>query len=231
MPSNLVVFDIESDSLFSDYSSIEQAYQFMQPTCVCANVYLHADVVTHGGDAPAKEYVFWRDSSDDPFSQLLQLFDDASSVVAYNGLGFDFNVMRKFYRGDMNRYFFHRSKCVDACTNLHAVVGQRFKLDSLLRANGLTTKSASGLDAVRWWREGKRTLIETYCSADTSCLFRLSCVKDLRLPGLFFTVPNRAFGVLWLCSDGTFTPATRRFQEAAGDDEAKEAKAQEKTQR
>ena len=231
MPSNLVVFDIETDSLFSDYSSVEQAYHFMQPTCVCANVYSHTDVNTHGGEAPATEYVFWRDSCEDPFSQLLQLFDDASSIVAYNGLGFDFNVMRKFYKGDLKRYFFHRAKCVDACTNLHAVVGQRFKLDSLLRANGLTTKSASGLDAVRWWQEGKRTLIQEYCAADTSCLFKLSCVKELKLPGLFFTVPNRAFGVLWLCTNGTSSPATCCPQETTGGGESKKAKTQEKAQR
>ena len=54
------------------------------------------------------------------------------------------------------RYASHRFKCHDPMVRLLHVVDVQPKLDALLIANGLPTKTADGLEAIRMWEEGER---------------------------------------------------------------------------
>ena len=44
----------------------------------------------------------------------------------------------------------------------------RVSLDSLAKATLNTPKSANGLDALRWWKQGRMDLIEKYCRDDVA---------------------------------------------------------------
>ncbi len=49
----------------------------------------------------------------------------------------------------------------------------RVSLDSVARATLGDTKSATGLQAVAWWREGKLDLLADYCKMDVDVTRRI----------------------------------------------------------
>ena len=64
---------------------------------------------------------------------------------------------------------------LDILRDVHAQLGYRLSLDALGTATLNTPKSADGLQALQWYKEGRLDLIETYCRHDvdlTRDLFR-----------------------------------------------------------
>jgi DEAD/DEAH box helicase domain-containing protein len=51
---------------------------------------------------------------------------------------------------------------------LQAKLGFRPKLESVLQATLATGKSADGLQALEWWKQGRLDLIEQYCRDDVA---------------------------------------------------------------
>lgn len=93
-----------------------------------------------------------------------QLIDDlraAELVVGFNLLGFDYEVL-KGYR-DVP---FDAVPTLDIMFQLHDRLGFRPKLDSVAQATLGAAKSADGLQALAWWKEGRLDLIEKYCTED-----------------------------------------------------------------
>jgi DEAD/DEAH box helicase domain-containing protein len=93
-----------------------------------------------------------------------QLIDDlraAELVVGFNLLGFDYEVL-KGYR-DIP---FDTVPTLDIMFQLHDRLGFRPKLDSVAQATLGAAKSADGLQALAWWKEGRLDLIEKYCTED-----------------------------------------------------------------
>ena len=192
----VVVFDAESDLSFARCGGGTRAEQMrrMQATVLCALVF-DAALCRHAEDAEralasATALHWWRDDPSygkNPFAPLLALFDQAELIVAYNGLGFDFPLLRKHY-GDGNaaeeRYASHRFKCHDPMVRLLHVVDVQPKLDALLIANGLPTKTADGLEAIRMWEEGERDALRDYCAEDVRLLALFALRDSIRVPGL-----------------------------------------------
>jgi DEAD/DEAH box helicase domain-containing protein len=48
-------------------------------------------------------------------------------------------------------------------------LGHRLSLDAVATASLGVGKTADGLDAIRWWREGKLLPIAEYCCYDVKC--------------------------------------------------------------
>jgi hypothetical protein len=75
---------------------------------------------------------------------LCAVLDGAEMVVGYNLAGFDWLVTKKYFK---NEEAFQKctAKTLDVFSRIRDATGVWFKLDNLLRLNGLDTKTADGL--------------------------------------------------------------------------------------
>ena len=55
---------------------------------------------------------------------------------------------------------------LDLMVSIEEKIGHRIKLESVASATLGTGKTAQGLDAIRWWREGKYREVAEYCCYD-----------------------------------------------------------------
>ena len=148
--------------------------------------------------ANAARHTFWRDDNSNPlgpFEKLLQLFDNADLICGYNISGFDNIVMKKHYAGRRDRYYSHALKMHDCFCRIKDATGVWFKLDALLKANGLETKTADGLEAIKMWQRGERDRLADYCLTDTLQCARLMLRKEIDLLGLGLRAKNHVFGI------------------------------------
>jgi len=82
-------------------------------------------------------------------------------LVGYNSNHFDIPLLNKYYPGDLTNI-----KSIDLLESIRQSLGRRLKLDSVAEATVGAKKSAHGLQAVRWWKEGKINEIKKYCEQD-----------------------------------------------------------------
>lgn len=205
MPT-VVVWDCETDSSFRSLAGMsrDQQLSMMQVTVVCALVFDSDDCLVpenwEVAHAAATECVFWRDgvTSDGrgPFAELLDIFDAAEVIVAYNGLSFDLPVLKKHYGYHKNvRYMEHRMKMLDPMVRIAAATDLPFfKLSRLLEANHLPSKTGDGLEAIKLWEQGKRSKLHEYCKNDVAALAQLVHLTTLKVPCVG-TLPNTVHGV------------------------------------
>jgi DEAD/DEAH box helicase domain-containing protein len=92
---------------------------------------------------------------------LIDALLGAELVVGYNLLGFDYEVL-KGYRSAA----FESIQTLDIMFDLQGKLGFRPKLDSVVQATLGAAKSADGLQALVWFKEGRLDLIEKYCIDD-----------------------------------------------------------------
>lgn len=95
----------------------------------------------------------------------LRAFD---RIVTFNGLRFDLAVLSAY--GDVREL---HKKSLDLLQDLKRRLGFRVSLQSLAQATLGRTKTASGLEAVKWWRSGDPTLrqrVVEYCRMDVEIL-------------------------------------------------------------
>ncbi len=97
----------------------------------------------------------------DDLAELWPLFERADALVTYNGDHFDIPLLNKYYPGDLTQI-----KSIDLLVSIKDSLGRRLRLDSVAQATIGAKKSADGLQAVRWWREGKVKEIMKYCEQD-----------------------------------------------------------------
>lgn len=132
-----------------------------------------------------------------PFDKLLTLFDSADLIVAYNGLDFDFPLLRKHYgygKQAQARYVAHRCKCHDPFAQCRAATDVWFKLDALLQANHMPSKAGDGLLAIKLWEQQKREELLEYCRSDVELLTQLVFMDTVVAPGVG-QLPNTVCGV------------------------------------
>ena len=92
---------------------------------------------------------------------LIEHLQAADLVIGFNVLGFDYSVLRGYSKFD-----FRQLNTLDILREIHAQLKYRISLDSLGKATLDTPKTADGLQALEWWKEGKIDLIEEYCKKD-----------------------------------------------------------------
>lgn len=107
----------------------------------------------------------WREQEIPAFVIYLSRF---SRVISFNGDGFDSKVLSHY--ADVSSI---RSKSFDLHRSLKDRLGHRLKLESVARATLGTGKSADGLTALRWWKEGEVEKIAQYCEQDVKVLVDL----------------------------------------------------------
>jgi len=85
----------------------------------------------------------------------------ADLVVGYNVLEFDYEVLR----GYVNQSF-DAVPTLDIMEHLARRLGFRVSLDAVATATLRVNKSADGLQAIRWYRQGLIDKVLTYCQKD-----------------------------------------------------------------
>jgi len=201
---SVVVWDIETQDVIKNMPGFDREEQVRNLEVSCLSyLVLPSDVLLGGSETDAAAAVeaapmvtLWRDQDDEgvgPFRELLEAFDRAELIVGYNSLGFDHPVMYKHC--DRRRTEKHLFKVHDAFARLRDHTGVWFKLDHLLQINGLATKTADGLQAISWWKEGERTLLQEYCEQDVRALARLLILNQIKLPKINAVAPNFVFGI------------------------------------
>jgi DEAD/DEAH box helicase domain-containing protein len=92
---------------------------------------------------------------------LIKTLQEADLVVGYNLLRFDYEVLRAYTNDPLSDL-----PTVDMLQDLYRALGWRPKLDDLAAATLGERKSADGLQAVRWFREGQLDKVVDYCRRD-----------------------------------------------------------------
>jgi DEAD/DEAH box helicase domain-containing protein len=93
--------------------------------------------------------------------KLWPILERADMIVGYNSDHFDIPILNKYYTGDLSTI-----KSIDLLAEVKNVLGHRLKLDSIAEATLGRKKTASGMDAVKWWAEGQYEKVIKYCIED-----------------------------------------------------------------
>ena len=120
-------------------------------------------------DSALDDFLVYRQEELPELYTALARFD---LIVGFNINRFDYKVLAGASPFD------HRSlPTLDILEKVHARLGYRLSLDGLAKATLGTQKSASGLDALAWWKQGRLEEITAYCRQD------VAVTRDLYLFG------------------------------------------------
>ena len=108
----------------------------------------------------------------DQTNELGQFLTQFRQVVGFNTLRFDYRVLN-----GQSEFNFHALPTLDILADIEKRLGHRLSLDHLAGHTLGTRKSANGLQALKWWKEGKLDRIIEYCRQD------VTVTRDLYLFG------------------------------------------------
>jgi len=150
----LGVFDLETQRSAQEVGGWQRA-DLMKVSC--AVLYDSAEQVYH-------EYL----EKDMPrFIDHLKQYD---CVVGFNIRRFDYKVLSGYSDFD-----FETLPTLDLLEKIHKQLGYRLSLDHLAKVNLGAKKSADGLQALRWWKQGKIREIIDYCRQDVRITWEIYC--------------------------------------------------------
>ena len=150
------VFDLETQRSAAEVGGWHRAWK-MGISCAC--LYDSADAQTHvylEQEVPA----------------LIEHLKSLPLIVGFNVLRFDYTVLKGY-----DRYDFKSLPTLDLLQHVHARLGYRLSLDHLAQATLGAEKSADGLQALEWWKQGRIDDIVAYCKQD------VAVTRDLYLYG------------------------------------------------
>lgn len=139
---NYVFFDIETKNIFSEVGGSDPSALDISVACAC----------------DGENYLA---VTEDELHLLWPMFEHADAIVGYNSNHFDIPLLNKYYPGDLREI-----KSIDILESIKESLGRRLRLDAVAKATVGAKKSADGIAAVRWWREGKIDEIKKYCTQD-----------------------------------------------------------------
>jgi DEAD/DEAH box helicase domain-containing protein len=99
---------------------------------------------------------------EDRAEQLIKRLQRADLVVGFNHVRFDYDVLMAYTILDLRENLVS----FDLLQEVERIAGHRLKLEDIAQATLGVGKTADGLDAIRWWREGKILDIAKYCCFD-----------------------------------------------------------------
>jgi len=115
----------------------------------------------------------YRYYTEEKVGDLVEELKAADLVVGFNLLRFDYEVLRGY-----TDYPLWRLPTLDIMADLYQQLGFRLSLDALASATLGVTKSADGMQAIRWWRQGRLEELFDYCRQDvevTRQLYEFGC--------------------------------------------------------
>jgi DEAD/DEAH box helicase domain-containing protein len=150
---NIVVFDLETQNLFEDVGG-RSNIGALRVSCAVTWSSTRQDFA-----------VYWEND----IAALIVELKSAGRVVGYNVKGFDYEVLRPYAPNERLQYL----PTLDLMEDLFRTLSFRLPLDSVARATLGEAKSASGLQAVAWWRAGEREKLVEYCKVDVDVTRRI----------------------------------------------------------
>lgn len=150
---NIVVFDLETQNLFEEVGGRNNIAALKMSCAVTWSSVKNDFTVYWEQDVPA----------------LVAELKSADRVVGFNVKGFDYEVLRPYVPNERLQFL----PTLDLMDDLFRTLGFRLKLDAIARATLGETKTADGLQAVTWWREGKLDLLAEYCKMDVEVTRRI----------------------------------------------------------
>jgi DEAD/DEAH box helicase domain-containing protein len=142
---NIVFFDVETQRSFDEVGGRHNIRKLG----------LSAAVTYSTADGAYKHH------TEEGVADLIADLKAADLVVGFNVLSFDYEVLRAYTDDPLNDI-----ETVDMLDHIYRRLGFRVSLDNLASTTLGTSKSADGLQAVRWYKQGRMKEILEYCQQD-----------------------------------------------------------------
>ncbi|MCX6935633.1 MAG: ribonuclease H-like domain-containing protein [Verrucomicrobia bacterium] len=143
--ANLVYFDLETKKIASEVGG----WGHIDKMGLAVAVLYHAQ---------RAEYSIYLEKDVD---RLVADIRRADLVVGFNVLRFDYTVLSAYSVFD-----FSSVPTLDLMVSLEEKIGHRVGLDAVADATCGVKKTASGTQAIQWWRDGKQKQVAEYCCYD-----------------------------------------------------------------
>ncbi|MGA1825929.1 MAG: DEAD/DEAH box helicase [bacterium] len=130
---------------------------------------------------------------EDTISDLIERLLKAELIVGFNQKRFDYTVLRAYTGEDLSAL-----PCCDLLEEIHNRLGFRLGLGAVASATLGSPKSADGLDALRWWKEGNIEEIKRYCRRDVELTANLF---DHVMEKGYLLYTNKTHGIVRLPMD------------------------------
>lgn len=142
--SKEIVFDIETQNTFADVNN-----DFKKLKVSVVSIYRY-------------ETDSYESFIESELGKLWPLFEKADRLIGFNSEHFDLPILNNYYLGDLLKF-----PHLDLLVPVKNTLGFRLKLNDLAQATlDNIAKSADGLQAIRWWQEGRIEEIKKYCEQD-----------------------------------------------------------------
>ena len=164
-PRHYVVFDVETRRSAAEVGGWHKAGQMGVSVTVLY-------------DSLTDDYFSY---SQDELPALFERLRAAETVVGFNSLRFDYAVLTPFAPFELRAL-----PSLDLLQRIKERLNYRISLDNLGQATLGEPKSADGLQALQWWKEGRCEEIAAYCRKDVDLTRRLY-LFGLREGYLLFT--------------------------------------------
>ncbi len=92
---------------------------------------------------------------------LWPILEKAERLIGYNSEHFDVPILNRYYTGDLTKL-----PHLDILKVIKESSGKRYKLNDIAKATLQIEKSSDGLQAMKWYEEGKIEEIKKYCEQD-----------------------------------------------------------------
>jgi DEAD/DEAH box helicase domain-containing protein len=145
MSQNIVVYDIETKETFDDVGGRDQMHKLTIS-------------VLGAWDYRDSEFRIYEEKELPRFAERLS---QKPLLVGFNSRHFDTPILQQYMPFDLGKL-----PQLDIMAELVKALGHRVSLDSVARATLNAGKSGSGLDAIRFWREGRIEELKRYCLDD-----------------------------------------------------------------
>ncbi|MFZ4483253.1 MAG: ribonuclease H-like domain-containing protein [Chthoniobacterales bacterium] len=99
---------------------------------------------------------------EDRVHDLVEQLQRADLVVGFNLINFDYEVLMGYTAFDLA----HIVPTLDLMVSLEQKIGHRIGLEAVAQSTLGCGKTADGLDAIKWWREGRKLEVARYCCFD-----------------------------------------------------------------
>jgi len=100
--------------------------------------------------------------SEERVHNLIAQMQAADLVVGFNVINFDYEVLMGYTVVDLA----HSLPTRDLMVELEKKIGHRIGLDAVAQSTLGFGKTADGLDAIKWWRQGRKLDVARYCCFD-----------------------------------------------------------------
>ena len=178
--STMLAFDIETLGL----NPLENHLNPLAPSITAVSLY---------STCPTKQKTFiFKSSSGDPTAdearesemreEIFAMLDEAPKLCAFNGIRFDIPYMKAAWNIPDERVEAWVLKTYDVFEACKIALNRTFPLKNLLAANGMESKTGTGLAAINLAKNFQWDDLGNYCMQDTRLTFLVSAQRTVVLP-------------------------------------------------